>query len=497
MKLLDFGIARATTDGTVTKTGELIGTPAFMSPEQVRGDPLDQQSDLFSLGVTLQAAIRGDHRFRGLESTQMLLRSLLEPTAPLLEEAQGMPVALDSVLAALTALQPALRVADARAALAMLRASGLAADNDEALLAAWVADHLAETTVVARRENSAAAARELAFANELQQRPGAEAAAFLALDRAASLEPTPEALQRREAWATTHGFSLGEPTDPAPRQRLNDAVTAWRQQPQNPALCRRIADLYQAARCPRQHAIHLWRYVRERADDTHALQQLCVLLDGPGTAHLTQARLSTRSIVAGIRTGGKASGRPSPHPAAVVVQRRDPSDRPPAKTSQVAGVVGGSPLSSSTSLAGRALLALVVVAGAILVVRLAVDTAGAAKKTLAVNEQALAERQITAEVRSAARRLIDADQALAAHNWALARTLATEVLATPSSLDEAQQARAIRARASVGVGDVDAARADLEAYRSRVVRDDDPFLREANALLTQLRSAPADPQGRR
>src|SRR5262245_37237162 len=54
VKLLDFGLARATHDDThLTTSGVIIGTPAFMSPEQARGIPLDGRSDLFSLGVVL------------------------------------------------------------------------------------------------------------------------------------------------------------------------------------------------------------------------------------------------------------------------------------------------------------------------------------------------------------------------------------------------------------------------------------------------------------
>ena len=53
VKLLDFGIAKATTAKTVTETGSLKGKIPYMSPEQVRGEKLDQRSDIFSLGIVL------------------------------------------------------------------------------------------------------------------------------------------------------------------------------------------------------------------------------------------------------------------------------------------------------------------------------------------------------------------------------------------------------------------------------------------------------------
>ncbi|WP_433413385.1 protein kinase domain-containing protein [Microtetraspora malaysiensis] len=56
--LTDFGIARLEADNTMTRTG-LIGTPAFIAPERLRGDPAQRESDLWSLGATLYAAVEG------------------------------------------------------------------------------------------------------------------------------------------------------------------------------------------------------------------------------------------------------------------------------------------------------------------------------------------------------------------------------------------------------------------------------------------------------
>ena len=63
VKVMDFGIARDTSFGDLTEAGTGIGTPAYMSPEQVLGDKLDARSDIFSLGVVLYQMLTGKKPF--------------------------------------------------------------------------------------------------------------------------------------------------------------------------------------------------------------------------------------------------------------------------------------------------------------------------------------------------------------------------------------------------------------------------------------------------
>ena len=63
MKLMDFGIARSASDRSLTMTGTTLGSLNYMPPEQVKGDPADNRSDLYSLGVSLYEMVTGQLPF--------------------------------------------------------------------------------------------------------------------------------------------------------------------------------------------------------------------------------------------------------------------------------------------------------------------------------------------------------------------------------------------------------------------------------------------------
>ncbi|TNE88257.1 MAG: serine/threonine protein kinase [Deltaproteobacteria bacterium] len=81
VKLMDFGIARFLDESQVTMTGALVGSPAFMSPEQAREDELDQRSDLFSLGTLLFFLVTGLLPFTG-SNPSLILKNIIEGQRP-------------------------------------------------------------------------------------------------------------------------------------------------------------------------------------------------------------------------------------------------------------------------------------------------------------------------------------------------------------------------------------------------------------------------------
>ncbi|HEY0974308.1 MAG TPA: serine/threonine-protein kinase [Solimonas sp.] len=82
LKLMDFGIARIA-DSSKTKTGMVLGTPSYMSPEQLAGKKVDGRSDLFSLGVTLYQLLAGSLPFQAESMATLMFKIANEPHAPM------------------------------------------------------------------------------------------------------------------------------------------------------------------------------------------------------------------------------------------------------------------------------------------------------------------------------------------------------------------------------------------------------------------------------
>ena len=119
VKVMDFGLAarlphsddvdQAMTVAIAPTQGVVTGTPAYMAPEQVRGEPADRRSDIFAFGILLYELVSGTNPFQraGIEATFVAI--LREPPAALRDQRPAMPPALDALVTRLLAKDPAAR----------------------------------------------------------------------------------------------------------------------------------------------------------------------------------------------------------------------------------------------------------------------------------------------------------------------------------------------------------------------------------------------------
>jgi serine/threonine-protein kinase len=119
-KLADFGIARLAW-APITVSGEVLGSPAYMAPEQVRGCVADDRSDLFSLAVVIHETLTGTRPFRK-PTLGTLLESIVVDDPPRASSVNpALPVAVDRVLARALAKNPEVRYPTGRDLIAALR----------------------------------------------------------------------------------------------------------------------------------------------------------------------------------------------------------------------------------------------------------------------------------------------------------------------------------------------------------------------------------------
>ncbi|MDZ7643891.1 MAG: protein kinase [Woeseiaceae bacterium] len=110
LKISDFGVARLT-DNNRTKTGIVLGTPMYMSPEQLAAETLTGHSDLFSLGVTLYELLTGEVPFKATNIALLMKKITSEDPAPVSNRRPGVPPSVDTVLFKALAKRPEARFA--------------------------------------------------------------------------------------------------------------------------------------------------------------------------------------------------------------------------------------------------------------------------------------------------------------------------------------------------------------------------------------------------
>ncbi len=151
VKLMDFGIARSSSDGTLTSTGTTLGSLNYMPPEQVRGESADARSDIYSFGVSLYELLTGKLPFQGDSQYSLMTAHLNEVPAAPITVRTDLPPALNEIIMMAMAKDPAQRFqsADAfRTALNSVPVSALPRSGTTVTPSPRTPSHSSQTTLV-------------------------------------------------------------------------------------------------------------------------------------------------------------------------------------------------------------------------------------------------------------------------------------------------------------------------------------------------------------
>ena len=204
VKVTDFGTAKILQFGTVQQTAHVMGTPSYMSPEQVKGRAVDGRSDIFSLGVMLYEMVTGEKPFPGQNITTVIYKIVNEEPVPPKQVDPTIHPGISAVVMRALAKDPDARYQSCREMLEDLRnyrSLGATPGSPQSTMAMSpdVANAAATVTPAGLRgvhnDDTAAAARSLsARATHPSQTPG--------LRRTGTLPPLPEPKPKKNVFGT-------------------------------------------------------------------------------------------------------------------------------------------------------------------------------------------------------------------------------------------------------------------------------------------------------
>ena len=121
VKIADFGLATFMEAPSVTNQGDVLGTPAYMSPEQATGEPVNQQSDIFSAGATFYEMLTGQRPFGGDTFAQCVFKIINQEPKPIRIYRTDIPAAIDEIIQKMLAKNPKERFQTAHDVLISLK----------------------------------------------------------------------------------------------------------------------------------------------------------------------------------------------------------------------------------------------------------------------------------------------------------------------------------------------------------------------------------------
>jgi serine/threonine protein kinase len=205
VKVTDFGTAKILQFGTVQQTTHVMGTPSYMSPEQVKGRPVDGRSDIFSLGVVLYEMLTGEKPFPGQSITTVIYKIVNEEPIPPRQLNPSIHPGLNEIVMRALAKEPEVRYQSCRELVEDLRNYRALGGNDRSPDATLISPHqaggpFATPTTPLRMphfEDSAAAAN----AHSLQTRAGSPLQTPT-IRRTGTLPPYQEPKKKSSTFAT-------------------------------------------------------------------------------------------------------------------------------------------------------------------------------------------------------------------------------------------------------------------------------------------------------
>ncbi len=302
VKVSDFGISKTAGMTKLTATGSVIGTPAYMSPEQALGQPIDARSDVFSAGVVLYEMLAGANPFM-TENPATSMRRIVDMVPPRLFDTDPLiPVECDRTVERMIAKSPALRYQEAQIASdalsALLQAITAGNPRDAFLEFLYRPKEYLEARSRKLFELHSGRARSL-----LSSGAASDEVVLWELYQAGLLMPDHA---NTRVLMTQISQKAGYRVEPAePKGKAQELETRLKQEPDNPALLLQLAKLYKLEKDYVRMMRAFFRLKTLDIQDPYVSGQVAALVARPGATQ----------VLAATDGGGPPGALPRPSPA--------------------------------------------------------------------------------------------------------------------------------------------------------------------------------------